>query len=569
MQGALESLYGHYKRGYAEWESDQEGRSNGRTPPVFIVVCNNTSVSKLVFDYIAGRETGQNHPDGAPIVAPGHFDIFNNVQNHRWLHRPNTILVDSEQFESDSGMSDEFKKLAGYQIEEFKSDYRKRFPGRDTDALRDEDLMREVLNTVGKPGKLGENVRCVVSVSMLTEGWDCNTVTHILGVRAFGTQLLCEQVVGRGLRRASYAINENGHFDPEYADVYGVPFTFIPCAGVPEEGEKKTVQKPGNVKAIPERLIPCPWLEITYPQLIGYRYDVPADKLTAKFDKSSQLVLSTVDIPTRTENAPIVGETAVHTLDDLKGFRSQTVAFKLATHLQQHKFKDQVWLFPQLLTIVREWLGDPDGESPYVDYGDDTFPGLLLFAQKAHEAAEKIHKAIVAGSGGEKRLRAELPDTDRTGTTAGVSYDTVKTTWKTDPAKCHLNLVPEDSGWETQFVEKIERMDEVKAYVKNQNLGFTIPYTCEGRPGNYYPDYILKLDDGRGTGDLLHLIVEVTGEKKREKEAKVTTTETLWVPAVNNEGIFGRWAFLEIDADNRNKAMQVIRKFLNSHAHSN
>jgi type III restriction enzyme len=193
-----------------------------------------------------------------------------------------------------------------------------------------------------------------------------------------------------------------------------------------------------------------------------------------------------------------------------------------------------------------------------VEYGDETFPGLLLYAQKAHEAAEKIHKAIVSGSGGAQRLRAELPQTDR----VGVSYDTVKTVWKTDPAKCHLNLVPEDSGWETQFVEKVERLDEVKGYVKNQNLGFFIPYTCEGRPGNYYPDYILKIDDGRGTDDLLHLIVEITGEKKREKEAKVTTAQTLWVPAVNNEGVFGRWSFLEIDAESRNKAMLVIRKFL-------
>jgi len=566
LQGALESLYGHYKSGYEDWESDQEARANGSTPPVFIVVCNNTSVSKLVFDYIAGRETEQHHADDSPVVAPGHLEIFNNVQSNRWIHRPNTILVDSEQFESEAGMSDDFKKIAGHLIEDFKSEYRKRFPGRDAETLTDEDLMREVLNTVGKPGKLGENVKCVVSVSMLTEGWDCNTVTHILGVRAFGTQLLCEQVVGRGLRRASYAINENGHFDPEYADVYGVPFTFIPCAGVPEEGkEKKASRKPGNVRAVPERLVACPWLEVTFPRVTGYRYEVPADKLSAQFDKSSRLLLTTQDIPTRTENAPIVGETAVLTLDELKGLRPQTVAFKLATHLQQHKFKDQVWLFPQLLSIVRDWLGDPEGESPYVDYGDDTFSGLLLFAQKAHEAAEKIHKAIVAGSGGEKRLRVELPNTDQIGSTRGVSYDTVKTTWTTDPAKCHLNMVPEDSGWETQFVEKIERMDEVKAYVKNQNLGFSIPYTCEGRPGNYYPDYILKVDDGRGVNDLLHLIVEITGEKKREKEAKVTTALTLWVPAVNNERVFGRWAFLEIDADNRHKAQNVIRRYLKAH----
>ena len=122
-------------------------------------------------------------------------------------------------------MSDEFKAIAAHQIEEFKDDYRRRFPGRDADGLTDEDLLREVMNTVGKPGKLGEGVRCVVSVSMLTEGWDANTVTHVLGVRAFGTQLLCEQVVGRALRRMNYTADENGMFAAEYAEVYGVPFS--------------------------------------------------------------------------------------------------------------------------------------------------------------------------------------------------------------------------------------------------------------------------------------------------------------------------------------------------------
>ncbi len=134
-------------------------------------------------------------------------------------------------------MSDDFKKIAAREIDEFKAEYRARFPGRDAETLTDEDLLREVMNTVGKPGKLGEHVKCVVSVSMLTEGWDANTVTHVLGVRAFGTQLLCEQVVGRALRRKSYVANEEGHFEPEYAEVYGVPFSFIPCSGSTKEPE--------------------------------------------------------------------------------------------------------------------------------------------------------------------------------------------------------------------------------------------------------------------------------------------------------------------------------------------
>ena len=478
------------------------------------------------------------------------------------MTRPNTILVDSEQFESDAGMSAEFKKLSAHQIDEFKAEYRKRFPGRDTDGLTDEHLMREVLNTVGKAGKLGEHVRCVVSVSMLTEGWDANTVTHILGVRAFGTQLLCEQVVGRGLRRISYAVNEQGHFDPEYADVFGVPFSFIPCAGLPADRTAVTPRKGSQVRAISERLVGSPWLEVTFPRVNGYRYEVPSERLTAEFTPAARVVLTTEDIPTMTHNAPIIGAAADLDLDHLNVLRPQAVAFKLATHLQQHYFRDKVWLFPQLLSIVRDWLGDPDGDSPHVQYGDETFPGLLLFAQKANEASEKIHKAIVAGSGGAMRLRAVMPEKDRTGSTVGVGYDTVKTVWKTNPAKCHLNLVPEDSSWETQFVEKIERMKEVVAYVKNQNLGFHVPYTHEARPGNYYPDYILKIDDGHGPDDLLHLIVEVTGEKKHDKQAKVETARTLWVPAVNNEAAFGRWAFLEIDSENRHAPMKAIRGFV-------
>ena len=147
-------------------------------------------------------------------------------------------------------MSDDFKKIAAREIDEFKAEYRARFPGRDAESLTDEDLLREVMNTVGKPGKLGEHVNCVVSVSMLTEGWDANTVTHILGVRAFGTQLLCEQVVGRGLRRMSYAVNDDGQFDPEYAEVYGVPFSFIPCSGATTD--PKPGPLPTRVRALEE-----------------------------------------------------------------------------------------------------------------------------------------------------------------------------------------------------------------------------------------------------------------------------------------------------------------------------
>ena len=173
LEGAVESLYQNYRKYHDLWEANADARAKGLTAPVFIVVCNNTNVSKLVFDYIAGWE--RTLPDETTRLVPGKLALFSNVVDERWSDRPTTILVDSQQLESGEGMSADFKKIAAREIDEFKQEYRIRFPGRDADELTDEDLLREVMNTVGKPGKLGESVKCVVSVSMLTEGWDANT----------------------------------------------------------------------------------------------------------------------------------------------------------------------------------------------------------------------------------------------------------------------------------------------------------------------------------------------------------------------------------------------------------
>src|SRR5205823_6804618 len=216
---------------FAHWK--RELAQHGETPPVFIVVCPNTVVSKLVYDWIAGEQVVA----GDEVVAhkPGQLALLSNVVDGKPLARPRTILIDSAQLESGDGMKDDFKKVAAAEIAAYKQEYRRRNPGADVEKIDDNELLREVMNTVGKRGRLGEHVRCVVSVSMLTEGWDANTVTHILGVRAFGSQLLCEQVVGRALRRMSYSANEKGRFNPEYAEVYGVPFSFIPCSGATKE----------------------------------------------------------------------------------------------------------------------------------------------------------------------------------------------------------------------------------------------------------------------------------------------------------------------------------------------
>jgi type III restriction enzyme len=538
LQGAIHSLYGNYEKAYQRWAQNSEAQARGLTPPVFIVVCNNTNVSKLVFEYIAGWD--KTLPDSSTIPVPGKLQIFSNVKDGQWTARPNTILVDSQQLESGEAMSDDFKKIAVREIDEFKADYRARFPGRDAETLTDEDILREVMNTVGKPGKLGEHVKCVVSVSMLTEGWDANTVTHILGVRAFGTQLLCEQVVGRGLRRMSYAANDEGLFEPEYAEVYGVPFSFIPCSGSTKDPKPGPI--PTRVRALEDR-IAC---ELTFPRLLGYRYDLTEEHLAANFDSGAMMAISTTDIPTKVENAPIVGEVSFHTLDELKQRRMGEVAFQLAKLVYEKYFRsdeegERPWLFPKLLPIVRQWT------SECLTCKDNAFPQLLLFHELAHDAVDKIYRSIVRASEGQPILKPILRPYDTFGSTRYVDFDTTKPTWETDPSKCHISHVVADTdSWEQKMAQTLEEMPEVLAYAKNHNLNFTIPYTLNGESKNYIPDFLIRLDDGRGAADPLMLIIEVTGEKKKDKAAKVDTARSLWVPAVNNHGGLGRWKFIEI-----------------------
>jgi len=570
LEGALQSLYSNYEKYYRSWEKNTEAQAKGTTPPVFIVVCNNTNVSKLVFDYIAGWE--KTLSEDSTVVVPGQLSVFSNEENGGWTDRPNTILIDSEQLESGEAMSKEFKKIARREIEEFKSEYCIRFPGRDAEKLTDEDLLREVMNTVGKKDKLGENVKCVVSVSMLTEGWDANTVSHILGVRAFSTQLLCEQVVGRGVRRRSYVANTDNKFEPEYAEVYGVPFSFIPCSG--SSAEPKPGPIPTRVRALDDR-IEC---EISFPRVSGYRYDLPSDKLTATFTDASRLVLSTEDVPYKTENAPIVGETSIHTLEDLKKRRKQEVAFLLAKlslekyfrydgeekteSTKEHKFDSEVqmWLFPQVLDITKCWLNE------CVTCKDNTFVQMLLFIEHAHDATDRIYKAIVKSTEGDKTLKPILQPYNTIGSTRYVDFDTTRATYPTDPKWCHISHVVADTqSWEQKMAQALEELGEeglLYCYVKNQGLGFSIPYTINGEEHNYNPDFIVRLDDGNGKKDPLNLIIEVTGERDKKKAAKVSTARDFWVPAVNNHSGFGRWSFIEISDpwDAKNTVKALIKK---------
>ena len=220
------------------------------------------------------------------------------------------------------------------------------------------------------------------------------------------------------------------------------------------------------------------------------------------------------------------------------------MAFLLAKLTLEKYFRDdggsvKPWLFPQLLRISRRWLAE------CVTCKDHGFPQILLLVEIAHNAADRIHRAIVASEQGAKTLKPILFPYDPVGSTRFVDFDTTRPVYPTAPEKCHVSHVVADTeSWEQKLAQTLEGMPEVLRYVKNHNLGFRIPYTLDCEQHDYIPDFIVHYDDGRE--EPLNLIIEVTGEKKRDKEAKVATARTLWVPAVNNHAGFGRWAFIEI-----------------------
>ena len=298
---ALEALYGHYSKTYEDWQ-----QAGTRVPPCFIVVCNNTSSSKLVYDYISGFHAAPRRRL-ASRWCDGRLELFRNFDEHgnplgraaHAAHRQcaawSRVMLSIKKF----------RDMAADEIDRFRREIIERTGDRhQAQNITDQDLLREIMNTVGKPdNRLGSAIRCVVSVSMLTEGWDANNVTHILGVRAFGTQLLCEQVIGRALRRQSYDLDTNGHFIAEYADILGIPFDFTTKPVIsPIVAPRETI----HVRAMRPERDAC---EIRFPCVVGYRSEPPAERLTAEFNADSSLSLTPALIgATQTQNAGIIGE---------------------------------------------------------------------------------------------------------------------------------------------------------------------------------------------------------------------------------------------------------------------
>jgi type III restriction enzyme len=533
LQTAMEALYGHYAKTFELWQE-----AGIEEPPCFIIVCNNTSTSKLVYDFVSGfiRE----NDDGSETLENGRLALFRNYDEHGSHYpRPRTLLIDSEQLESGDALDKNFRAMAADEIERFRREIIERTGNRkEGENITDQDLLREVMNTVGKPGRLGGSIRCVVSVSMLTEGWDANTVTHVLGVRAFGTQLLCEQVIGRGLRRQSYELNEEGLYNVEYADVLGIPFNFTAQAVVaPPRPPQPTI----HVNAVrPERDA----LEIKFPRVQGYRVELPEERLTAKFNDDSILVL-TPDLvgPSLVENEGIIGEGIQLSLQHLSDLRPSTLLFHLTRRLVTTKWRDpgedpKLFLFGQLKRIAKQWL-----DTCLICKGG-TYPAQLRYQELEDMACERITAGITRSMVGEYGIKAVLDPYNSEGSTIHVNFNTSKKSrWKTDSRKSHVNWVILDSDWESELCRVVESHPRVLSYVKNHNLGLEVPYQYGSTSRKYIPDFIVRLDIGEE--DPLNLIVEIKGYRREDAKEKKSTMENYWVPGVNNLKRYGVWSFVE------------------------
>jgi len=406
------------------------------------------------------------------------------------------------------------------------------------------EIEREKFNTVGKEGRAGEQVQCVIGVNMLSEGWDARTVTHILGLRAFTSQLLCEQVVGRGLRRISYDLNqETGLFDPEYVTVFGVPFTFLPA-----EGKEKT-PGPEKPKTKIEPLQDRKELKIDWPHVLRVDYKLNYF-LDLDWDKLDKLVLSPEDSPTVVEVAPTIeGRPKFDQISEIN-------LDKLAEEhrIQKSKLQAAVRLHEQ---FGKNWKGDPGSHIGQLVQIMDKFleSDKLLMKIPVFAGSEKLKNIMIAlniqaivnhignfirSSSKDAPLAILDPVRPKRSTATAMTWYTSR---KTQPVnKSQISHIVVDSGWEGSLAFELERnrIKDLISWVKNDHLGFEIFYLWQGQTHTYYPDYIIKFGNAR------HLLLEVKGQTKEQDKAKWQAAKE-WVEALNVNGNFGKWEFKVLD----------------------
>lgn len=492
IRNAVSILGGDWLKIKGEWE--QQGRD---TPPVMIMITNRTETA-------ARLEYG---------LVNGHFAVEELGDSTR--------LIRIDQDALDKIEADEEEKLSSSKQE-----------------LAEQE--RGKFNTVGKKGKPGEKIQCVIGVNMLSEGWDARTVTHILGLRAFTSQLLCEQVIGRGLRRISYDLNPETHlYDPEYVTVFGVPFTFLPAEG--KSGPPRPEPPKTKIGPVPERKA----LEIKWPHVLRVEYKL-SYFLDLDWDKLKPLTLSPEDAPLVVEVAPVIeGQPKFDQI-------SQLDLERLAEEhrLQKLKLQAAVQLHESL---GKNWEGDPGSHIGQLVHLFDEFlaSGKFKIRVPQFEGTEKLKNIVIAlnlqrivnhitnfirSSSKEEPTAVLDPVRPVRSTATAMTWNTSKPTQPVQ--RSQISHIVTDSGWEgtTGFEFERKRIAGVISWAKNDHLGFEIYYFAQGQTKAYFPDFLVKLEGNR------YLILEVKGQEREEDKAKWAAAEE-WVRAVNANGNFGAWEF--------------------------
>jgi type III restriction enzyme len=518
------------------WEAQHEKQAKegmDPRPPVFILVCKTTHLAKVIYEWIAKNEG----PVGLP---PVNVEGFRNREG-----RINTIRVDSKvvhETDTDEAKDDETRWMRLTLDTVGKMDWPVDRQGRPIYPEGFEELAKKLGRPLHPPGR---DVRCIVSVGMLTEGWDCSTVTHIIGLRPFMSQLLCEQVVGRGLRRASYELGEGDKFSEEVAQVFGVPFEVIPFKAN-TQGPATPPPKRHHIHAIPSKAE----FEIRYPRVEGYTQAI-RNRVTAEpWSSVPPLVLLPDKIPPEVEMKGLTvndqGRFSLSGPGRLNGVslaefrakhREQELVFDLASALtrdytaQGHCAVPAHALFPQLAAIVRRYIHEKVRVHPPAEVID------LLLAPYYGWVIERLLEAIRPDTS-----QGEAPEVPRyesnrgPGSTADVDFWTSRDVREVN--RSHLNYCVADTAkWEQSAAYYIDTHGSTDAFVKNSGLGFAIPYLHNGQMHDYVPDYIVRLKADAPN----YLILETKGYDPLE-DVKRAAAER-WAAAVNADGTYGRWQY--------------------------
>lgn len=509
-------LNAYYLLGY-DWREAWKAWKNARnpTPPVMITVCNRTETAARV-----------KHAFDTKRI---HIDEL--CDSERLLHIDSKVLDEAESQEEpsveSSGATD------GTEAEEDESAPIERKLTKAEQA----ELLRRTVDTVGKVGQPGEKIQNVISVGMLSEGWDAKTVTHIMGLRAFSSQLLCEQVVGRGLRRTSYELNpETGLFDPEYVNIFGVPFTFLPHEGgqdgPPPPPKPKTAVEPDPAKAE---------FAIQWPNVV--RIDrVFQPTLTLDWSQLGGLELRAAQTAQVAELAPVLeGKPDVTKLDRIelerlaREFRTQRIIFETARDVfdqMRHTWRgSREVLLAQLVNIVEQFIrSDRIVISPPLYYQDELRRRLIITLNMSR-VVQHVWEAVR-----QENTERLMPVFDRDHPIRATADMRIWYTGKPceRTRKSHINVCVYDSTWEAADAFALDESENVAAWVKNDHLGFEVLYVYRGVVRKYRPDFLVRLKNGDT------LVLETKGQETEQDQVKRRYLDE-WTQAVNAYGAFGRW----------------------------